>query len=345
LRLQSVAEARQFHGAVPVVDLHADTPKLMVHTGYDLHQRHGHPVPSRVNYAGHVDLPRLREGGVAAQVFGLWTFPYPERGCARAIHRQLDSLARAANAKPGAIAMARSADDIRACHKRGTVAALSGIEGGHALEGDLRNLERFGKRGVAYLGRVHFTPNAIGRPQKSFGPAVGLPGHRDDGLTRFGHAVVEELNRQNILVDLSHINRQGFYDAVDNNRGPIMVSHTGVAGVHAHWRHIDDDQLRAIANAGGCVGIMFSRRFLGGPGLDALCAHILHVIEVAGAECPALGSDFDGFVVPPRGLEDVSLLPALTLALSQRGLGERALRGILGGNAMRVLGATSRTSD
>jgi membrane dipeptidase len=118
-----------------------------------------------------------------------------------------------------------------------------------------------------------------------------------------------------------------------------MVSHTGVTGVHPHWRNIDDEQLRAVADKGGCVGIIFARRFLGSTSIEAVVDHLLHVIDVAGDGVPALGSDFDGFVVPPEGLEDVAALPNLTVALSRRGVPPRVLEKILGGNVLRVLDA------
>jgi membrane dipeptidase len=109
--------------------------------------------------------------------------------------------------------------------------------------------------------------------------------------------------------------------------------------VHAVWRNIDDEQLRAIATRGGCVGLIFARQFLGGATIDAVVDHIAHVIDVAGEDVPALGSDFDGFVVPPVGLEDVAAMPNLTVALSRRGISPRVLEKILGGNVLRVLDA------
>jgi membrane dipeptidase len=118
-----------------------------------------------------------------------------------------------------------------------------------------------------------------------------------------------------------------------------MVSHTGVLGVHEHWRNIDDEQIRAVANRGGCIGIIFARNYLGGKSIDCVVDHILHVIDVAGEDLPALGSDFDGFVVPPEGLEDIAAMPNLTVALSRRGVTPRVLEKILGGNVLRVLDA------
>jgi membrane dipeptidase len=118
----------------------------------------------------------------------------------------------------------------------------------------------------------------------------------------------------------------------------MMVTHTGVAGVHEHWRNIDDEQIKAVADRGGCVGIIFAPRYLGGQGIEPVCDHILHIIDVAGEDVPSLGSDFDGFVIPPKGLEDVSMMPNLTAALSARGVSDSVLEKILGRNALRVLG-------
>lgn len=142
-----------------------------------------------------------------------------------------------------------------------------------------------------------------------------------------------------MIVDLAHINRRGFMDVLELATVPPMVSHTGVLGVHEHWRNIDDDQIRAVANKGGCIGIIFSRKYLGSASIEAVVDHIAHVIDVAGEDVAALGSDFDGFVVPPIGLEDIAAMPNLTVALSRRGISDRVLAKILGGNVLRVLDA------
>jgi membrane dipeptidase len=326
-------EARALHAEICVLDLHADTAKLMDKLGYDLAARHERPMPRMANVFGHVDLPRLREGGVAGQFFSFWTTPYPERGCARSVARQLDALDLAMAKHPADLAWTRTGAEVRAAKAAGRIAALGGIEGGQALEGELGTIEAFARRGVRYLGLLHFSANAIGRPAKGRGadPAAGLTG--------FGRDVVRECERCGVIVDLAHINRRGFFDALEVATLPPMVSHTGVLGVHAHWRNIDDEQLRAVADKGGCVGIIFARRYLGGASIDAVVDHLLHVIDVAGDDVPALGSDFDGFVVPPVGLEDVAALPNLTVALSRRGVPPRVLEKILGGNVLRVLDA------
>ena len=148
----SLEEARALHDEVCVLDLHADTAKLMDRVDYDLAARHERPMPRAVNYLGHVDLPRLREGGVAAQFFSFWTVPYPERGCAHSVDRQLDALDRAMAAHPTELTWARTGAEIRAAKARGAVAALGGIEGGQALEGDLAH--RRGRAGRLSLLRA-----------------------------------------------------------------------------------------------------------------------------------------------------------------------------------------------
>ena len=162
---------------------------------------------------------------------------------------------------------------------------------------------------------------------------------RDDtqGLTRFGKDVIAAMNEHGMIVDLAHLNRKGFFEALELSTTPPIVSHTGVAGVLEHWRNIDDEQIRAVADRGGVVGVIFAPKFLGGDDLAAVCDHLAHIVKVGGEDVPALGSDYDGMVKPPRGLEDVSDLPKLTAALLDRGISRAAVKKLLGENALRVL--------
>jgi membrane dipeptidase len=324
-------EARAVHDAAIAIDLHADTPKLMSR-GYNIALRHAPSWPIS-SYGGHIDLPRMRDGGLAAQFFGMWTFPVPQSGCARDIHRQLDALEAAERATPDELKLAITADEVRAAHATGARVGLRGIEGAHALEGSIEHLEKFAARGVRYLGLLHFSKNECGRPAKGMG--------RDDslGLTSFGCEVVDACARLGVIVDLAHVNRKGFFDAVARKPGPLFVTHTGVAGVKQHWRNIDDEQIRAVADSGGAVGIIFAPRFIGGH-LEGVVDHLLHVIKVAGDGAVALGSDWDGFIRPCDGLADASELPNITEALLRRGLSPESIHKLLGGNVLRVLEAT-----
>jgi membrane dipeptidase len=324
-------EARALHAEFPVLDLHADTAKLMDKLGYDLGMRHDRPMPRGINVFGHVDLPRLREGGVAGQFFSFWTTPYPQKGCTRSVTRQLDALDKAMEQRPDELIWTRTGADVRRAKAEGKIAALGGIEGGQALEGDLATIEAFSRRGVRYLGLMHFTANQIGSPAK------GRGSDPDQGLTGFGRDAVRECERTGVIVDLAHINRKGFMEVLDLATLPVMVSHTGVIGVHEHWRNIDDEQLKRVADNGGCVGVIFARKYLGSASIEAVVDHLLHILNIAGEDLPALGSDFDGFVVPPEGLEDISTLPNLTVALSRRGVKAPVLEKILGANVLRVL--------
>lgn len=324
-------EARALHESSPAIDLHADSLMWSRWIGYDLHARHDPPLPFAA-LGGHVDVPRLREGGIGAQFFGLVSLPIGQRrGLAAVIHEQIDELETAIRVAPESLCLARTAEEVEAAKRRGAVAALLGIEGAHALEGELEQLERFARRGVRYLGLCHFSAN------EACYPAYGR-GRRDaDGLTPFGREVVRRCEELGIIVDLAHINRKGFLEACAMARRPMYVTHTGVAGAFKHWRNVDDEQLRAVADRGGCLGIIFCPQFLGGDGLEPVVRHLQHIVDVAGEDAPALGSDWDGFIVPTRDLCDASRLPLLTDALLEAGWSERAIAKLLRDNALRVI--------
>lgn len=329
------AEASAVHAAATPIDLHTDTIKF-ISRGYDFLAEHN-PSWMVKGIGGHVDLPRLRAGNMAGLFFGIWTFPKPEVGCLAEAHRQIDALEKAAQA--GAFRLCRTADEIVAARQSGDVAALCGIEGAHCLERGERSqvvVERLlslGQRGVRYLGLLHFSRNALGAPAMGWGQDASM------GLTDLGCEIVDACRDAGILVDLAHINRRGFFDAVARKPGPLLVSHTGVAGVTPHWRNIDDEQVRAVADSGGVIGVIFAPRFLGQDGLDGVVAHLTHLLSVAGEDAVALGSDWDGFIRPTKGLSSPAELPNLTEALLRAGLSPTTIHKILGDNVLRLLRA------
>lgn len=324
--------AKALHAEHPAIDLHADTLMWSRWLGYDLHKAHEPPL-FKAALGGHVDVPRMREGGMGAQFFGLVSLPIAERmrGLARVIDEQIDVLEVALARSPSALRLVKTADEVEACRRDGVLGALLGIEGAHALEGDVDRVAAFARRGVRYLGLLHFSANEVGYP------AYGR-GRRDgEGLTPFGVRVVEACEEHGVIVDLSHINKRGFLEACRIARKPPIVSHTGVLGAHEHWRNIDDEQLRAVADRGGCVGVIFCPEFLGGDGIAPVVRHMKHILDVVGEEGVALGSDWDGFIVPTRELKDPRGLPLLTDALLAAGFSRTAIGKALRGNVMRVL--------
>jgi membrane dipeptidase len=324
-------EARAIHARFPAIDFHADSLMWSRWFGYDLQARHEPPLP-RAAFGGHVDVPRLVEGGFGAQFFGLVSVPIGQRtGLAAVIDEQIDALERAIAQTPGRLVKVWSAADIRAAQGRGAVGALLGIEGAHALEGDADKLDHFARRGVRYLGLSHFSANPAAYP------AFGFGRRDDEGLTAHGRELVRRAEALGVLVDLAHINRKGFMEVCAMATRPPIVSHTGVIGAFRHWRNIDDEQLRTVADRGGVVGVIFCPEFLGGDGLAPVVKHLQHILDVCGEDTPALGSDWDGFIIPTNDLRDAAHLPLLTDALLAAGIGEEVIGKVLHRNAMRVL--------
>jgi membrane dipeptidase len=320
------------HDDAIVVDLHADSLIQERAVGYRLDARHHQPLLERLGFF-HADLPRLREGGVTAQFFGLVTFPLPEAGCADACLRQADRLREVADAN--GLVWARTADDVRLAKRDGRLAVFTGVEGAHNLEGRLETLDAFHRAGVRYVGLAHFTSNAVCAPSGGMGASATAP------LTDFGREVVREMNGRRMIVDLAHVGRAAFLEACAASGRPVIVSHTGIAAARPLWRNIDDDQIRAVAATGGVIGIIFAWRYLGERrgGVEMLAPHLEHVRKLVGARHLALGSDFDGAIEPVRGLENVSKLRAVTELLQGLRWSEDEIRGMLGENVLRVLEA------
>jgi len=324
--------ARAIHAEHPAIDLHADTLMWSRWLDYDIHKAHEPPLPFAA-LGGHVDLPRMREGGMGAQFFGLVSLPLADRprGMARTVHEQIDALDRQLLNKSSSVRLVRKAHEIEQCKREGVMGALLGIEGAHALEGSLDNVGVFARRGVRYIGLLHFSANEAGYP------AYGRGRRDDDGLTRWGFGLVERCEAEDVIVDLAHINKKGFLDACRVAKKPPIVSHTGVIGAFEHWRNIDDEQLRAVADKGGVVGVIFCPKFVGGDGLEPVVRHLKHIVDIVGEDAPALGSDWDGFIIPTKPLKDPRGLPLLTDALLDAGFSEKAVGKLLRDNVMRVL--------
>ncbi len=336
--------AQQLHARLPVADLHADT----LLWDRDLLRR---------GTRGHVDVPRLAEGGVALQVFTVVT-KSPRRLNiernddrsdditllalaqrwppatwaslrARALH-QATRLEAAARRSRGALTLVRTRPELDAFLERRRadprlVAGVLGLEGSHALEGDLRNVDVLRQAGFRMMAPTHFFDTGIG------GSAHGVT---KGGLTPLGREWVRALEERQVLVDLAHASPQTIDEVLALARRPVVVSHTGVKGTCDNRRNLSDAQLRAIAATGGVVGIGFWDTAVCGEDARAIARAIAHAVRVAGPEHVGLGSDFDGAVTTPF---DASGLPQVTQALLDAGLAEGDVERVMGGNVMRLL--------
>jgi membrane dipeptidase len=227
----------------------------------------------------------------------------------------------------------RSAAEYRAARAAGLHAAFIGVQGGNALAHSLDAIDRLSPGIILRVTLLHLTSSRLGVTSSPLGGSAGLTG--------YGKDYVRRLNAHKILVDLAHISSAGFWDAVaaHDKTLPFVVTHTGVAGVFPHWRNLDDEQLRAVGDSGGTVGIMYHSEYLGDPifrgRLETIVRHIEHVINVAGED--SLGSDWDGSIVTPRDMPTCLELPLLTQAMLDRKWSEARIRKVLGLNFLRVV--------
>ena len=318
------ADADALHRAAVVVDAHADTV-LALEAGRDFYGGGG---------AGHVDLPRLRAGGVNVQIFALYIEPAykPERALARVLVLR-DRLLRTFAAGGGAVRLCRDAGELDAALSAGQLAAVLSVEGGEAIGGDLALLRALHDLDVRAMGLTWNQRNAI---------ADGAGEDRaQGGLTAFGQRVVAEMDRLGMVVDVSHLCARAFWDVVESGGRPRFASHSNCRALCDHVRNLDDAQIRALAMVDGVMGMNFFADFLDADPQRAdvarVCDHIDHVCDLVGPRHVGLGSDFDGIGRTPRGLEDVGRLPALTRELVRRGYRRSDIEAILGGNVLRLL--------
>jgi membrane dipeptidase len=367
--------ALQIHRRAIVIDTHNDVTTPMTNDDYDLSGTP--PVPYRTS------IERMKQGGLTAEFFSLYVKPwYVEHGgSARRTLDMIDSVYRAVERHPRDLMIATSAADIRRAKRQGKIAALMGIEGGHAIEDSLPTLREFYRLGVRYMTLTWNNTNNwadAGRGEK-----------KHHGLSEFGREVVREMNRLGMLVDVSHVSDETMSDALDVSKAPIIASHSSARALSDVPRNIPDDLLKRIAKNGGVVQVNFYSEFVDAktvapqnaernkrlkaqqdainqkykndperlaeesdkleaanplPSLpiSKLIDHIDHIVKVAGIDHVGIGADFDGANDMPEGAKDVSMLPNITYELLKRGYSEADIRKILGENFLRVFAEAER---
>ncbi len=282
-----------------LIDLHLDTFIPVRLWGYDVFAPHKPPFGG--HFFGHLDLPRMIEGGLSGGMWSITTNPFRTAGGRlRTFQRNLTRFRAMVQASGGQLAFARTAAEYRAVRATGAHAVMLAIQGGNALDAAPDGPAAVPDRLLTRVTLVHLTNAKFG--------ATSSPGsklRRDRGLSDAGRAFVEQCDAERVFVDLAHIHPDAFWHAVEAHDPslPLIVTHTGVDGVRPHWRNLDDRQIKAIADSGGVVGVMAHRGFLGrkdGPRDGAMIVeHMEHIIEVAGEEVAALGTDYDGAISPP----------------------------------------------
>jgi membrane dipeptidase len=369
--------ALQIHRRAIVIDTHNDVTTPMTNDDFDLSGTP--PAPYRTS------IERMKKGGLTAEFFSLYVKPwYVEHGgSARRTLDMIDSVYRAVERHPRDLMIATSVADIRRAKMQGKIAALMGIEGGHAIEDSLATLREFYRLGVRYMTLTWNNTNNwadAGRGEK-----------KHNGLSDFGKEVVREMNRLGMLVDVSHVSDDTMSDALDVSKAPIIASHSSARAISNVPRNIPDNLLRRIAKNGGVVQVNFysvfvdtdtvspqsaerdrrikaqqdaidekykddpERRAEESDKLEAanplpplpiskLIDHIDHIVKVAGIDHVGIGADFDGANDMPEGAQDVSMLPNITYELLKRGYSERDIRKILGENLLRVMAEAERVA-
>lgn len=308
-----------------IVDAHCDTVGFFTeNSGYDFFAR---------NDSRHIDLPRLKESGIILQFFALYIKDeYKPVGSLAYCLRLLDSYYETMKRFPGELRTVYSKTDLIDALNRSKPAALLSVEGGEALEGELAVLRILFQLGIRALGLTWNQKNQL---------ATGI-GEKDpySGLSSFGRQVIREMNRLGMLVDLAHINRQGFFEALETSSAPVVVTHANTRALCDHPRNFSDEQLRALSQTGGVIGMSCCPDFVDAqnPSLDKLVDHFVHAAEVAGIDHLGIGADYDGIEQVIEGLEDVTGLPRLAGALAERGFNREEIDKITHKNFIRVLG-------
>ena len=359
----ALQHAKEILQSTPLIDGHNDLPWL-------IREENGGDVAAfRLERENDfdTDIPRLRQGLVGAQFWSVWipgeTAPVDT---ARMQLEQIDSARRIIDLHPDTFELALSADDIERIFGQGKVASLLGMEGGYALNNSLGAMRAYYRLGVRYMTLTH-------NVTVDWADA-GLGEQRHGGMTAFGRAVVLEMNRTGMMVDLAHTSPATMHQAIDVTQAPVIWSHAAAQAIVDHPRNVPDDILSRLPKNGGVVMVTFIPSFLSNDvwemekglwatdaaietvreyrekwlaydaehgavraSINDVADHIEHIRDVAGVDHVGIGSDFWGMPDMPLGLEDVSGFPRLIAALIQRGWSDDEIRKLAGKNMLRTM--------
>lgn len=367
----------EIHSQAIFVDSHNDILLQTMEKGYI--------IDDDLKGKTHSDLDRMKQGGLDVQFFSVWSDgnqinPY------NFANIQIDSLDAVIERNQNKIVKVSNTEELLSAVNQNKIAALIGLEGGHQIENNLNKLDSLYNRGVRYItltwnNSTKWATSASDETKKD----GTLNSEGKNGLTQFGKKIVNKMNKLGIIIDVSHVGEQTFWDVIANTKKPIIASHSSVYSICPHPRNLKDDQIKAIAKNGGVIQINFNSGFLDStvgkkedeflekhkPEIDSLkllgvnpylaeelmypkyrqeseelkapfnlvIEHIEYIIKLVGVDYVGIGSDFDGMVLPPKQLNDVTKYPLITKALLEKGYNEKDIDKILGGNILRVLKA------
>jgi membrane dipeptidase len=264
--------ARKLHFSSIVLDTHDDTTQRFFSKDFDIAKR---------NADGSVDIPRMREGGMNAIFFSIWIDgrimgpPAVQKAL-----DQIDAVYESIRKNSKDMMLCRTAEDVRRARAQGKIAALIGVEGGHMIGNDIRVVRIFGDLGVRYMTLSHFYNDEWADS------STDKPAH--NGLTNYGKEIVREMNRQGIMVDISHVSDKTFYDALEVSKAPLIASHSSCRALCDHVRDMSDDMIKALAGKGGVIQINYEMSFIDQAYKDAsdkLSGGVVQVFDQVKKEC------------------------------------------------------------
>jgi len=330
---QLIEQAKHIHDRIVTLDTHVDFEETLATPEHN-------PGMRLENHK--VDLVKMREGGLDGVFFAVWVpqreltdenFREAHEGAMEkfnAVHR----MCAAYNADE--VELATSPGDVRRIKQTGKRIALLGVENGFSIGEDIANLRYFFDLGARYMTITHIGYNQLG---DSSDKRKNMPDRKYGGLSEFGREVVREMNRLGMMIDVSHVSRETFYDIVEISGAPVIASHSGCWSVCDVPRNLDDDQLNALKQNGGTIQIVGYGGYLKKPGKDATITdfldHIDYAVDLIGIDHVGIGSDFDGGGGVP-GFNDPSDCMNVTVELLRRGYSEEDIEKIWGGNLLRV---------
>ena len=328
-----VERALKIHESALTVDTHVDTPLFIYYQDLDLSEYHD---PYEINRK--VDFPRMEQGGLDAIFFAFWVGQGPRTPEGNEDARQLllniynvtEAQLRQYTDRAG---IALSPGDAYSLETEGKRAVFFGMENGYPVGTDLALVSTYYDLGIRYITLCHSENNDI------CDSSTDPDGPEHNGLSAFGEQVVQEMNRLGMMVDVSHLSDEAFYDVLALTTAPVIASHSNARAVYDHPRNLSDDMLTALAVNGGVIQVPFlyvkAADPENPPTVSDVVDHIDHIVQVAGIDHVGIGTDFDGGG-EVEDCFDVSEMGNLTVELVKRGYSEEEIKKIWGGNLMRV---------